>query len=281
MSYRNCQLRAGFTLVELLVVLAIISLLIAILLPVLAAAKERANRIKCASNLHQLGIAIKMYSNDCKGQYPRTLYRADSWGPDCFETRPTEIYPNDVTGAMFLLIKRGLVTPGVFLCPSAGTGITWRSPNPILSFDNFIWAKPYSSILHYSYANPYPYTAGSDRQRSYRGPPKVAPDFVVMADRNDAQTRYLVLLSSDPSLTRRGNSSNHKQAGQNILCHDGHVAWASTPLCGYQGDNIYLAAWVPEQQGDVVPMGPNDSVLLPNYSAGRPEQGWDPKTYLD
>jgi len=66
-------------LIELLVVIAIIAILAGLLLPALAGAKSRAQRLKCLSQLKQLGVGFAMFTGDHDSQYPPAAYSTGDW----------------------------------------------------------------------------------------------------------------------------------------------------------------------------------------------------------
>lgn len=68
--------RYGFTLIELLVVIAIIAILAAILFPVFARARAKAQQTACLSNVKQLALGIVMYSSDQNGKFPLWSYNS-------------------------------------------------------------------------------------------------------------------------------------------------------------------------------------------------------------
>ena len=73
------KLARGFTLIELLVVIAIIAILAALLLPALVAAKERAKRAACKSNLRQCITAIHVYALDSQDRVPSGRENQNLW----------------------------------------------------------------------------------------------------------------------------------------------------------------------------------------------------------
>jgi prepilin-type N-terminal cleavage/methylation domain-containing protein len=71
-SPKPAALDRAFTLIELLVVIAIIAILAALLLPALSKAKQKAWRTSCNSNLHQIGLGMRMFADDNGEFYPES-----------------------------------------------------------------------------------------------------------------------------------------------------------------------------------------------------------------
>lgn len=269
----------GLTYVEVLVVIGLILIALAFLLPTLHSTNhgDTSSRVKCASNLRQIGQAILLYSNDNKGTYPFTTYTAGAtviptWGTGAASSDPWATngpQPNDVTAALFLLLRTQDITPEVFTCPSSnaekwdfGGGATTA-----LNWSNWTDVK---KNLSYSYQNPYANDAAL--KAGFKLNMSIVAEFAVAADMNPGTSGGTVNVASvtttsSASDMKNANSRNHDGDGQNILYGDGHVSFEQNPFVGVHRDNIFTtkANSSAFTGGPVIasPFDANDSILLP------------------
>lgn len=117
---------AGFTLLELLCVIAILGILVALLLPAFAQAKARARRVACVSNLRQVGYGFHLFANDHRGRFPMRVPVWDG-GSEEFATNALAIAGGLQVGFQhFQSLATELVTPKLLICPSDNRGATNR-----------------------------------------------------------------------------------------------------------------------------------------------------------
>jgi prepilin-type N-terminal cleavage/methylation domain-containing protein/prepilin-type processing-associated H-X9-DG protein len=208
--------RAAFTLIELLVVIAIIAILAAMLLPALANAKERSKRVRCVSNLRQVGLACQMYAHDNRDRLPDNAGSGGPW---------------DLTIPVAdALIQQGF-QKNILYCPS------WSRANQDLAWNGLIanmrvigYVTTFTNTLFLAFTNVNPRITAPVIRYGLLNIQTIASERELFADATISRTGSSPPVFQGIPLTggvtgQPNHMDRARPAGGNIVFLDGHVSW--------------------------------------------------------
>lgn len=227
--YRHVNYKA-FTLIELLIVIAIIAILAAILFPAFARARENARRASCQSNIKQIGLGMMQYLQDNDERYP--LLAPDPMIPQADAALPGAKYTVNWTSGGNYISWMDLIYPytkstQIFDCPSSTQGVSIPSYGYSEAFSGY-GTNLYNSNIAWSWKVPLPTSA-------VQRPSEV---FLIL----EYQSVYSIYANpNDIGAAARGGWQLPKVIphfdGANIAFADGHAKWLKKERLAEPGAN--------------------------------------------